>query len=176
MAPPAFAICSGGAGPSHQARVSPRDGHAARSLLHGGCLHPRVALGIERQRCPLGVCHQSHSTPFVRHAAVWDRPRRPAVCPRRGTERRQLGPSRDARHAQTAGKTHRNSTRALIADPSSPTHIPGDEANSPTVRATSLSPAAMMFSALRSRYSLPRRHRFVPNPRRVAMRGGRFDE
>lgn len=62
MVPPAFAICSGGAGPSHQARVPPRDGHAARSLLHEGCLHPRVALGIERQRCPLGVCHQSHST------------------------------------------------------------------------------------------------------------------
>lgn len=40
----------------------PRDEHAARSLLHEGCLHPRVALGIERQRCPLGECHQSHST------------------------------------------------------------------------------------------------------------------
>ena len=89
MVPPALTICSGGAGPSHWAHMSLEVNTRHACFFTRAYLHPRVALGIKRQRCPLGKCHLSHSTRFVRRAAVWDRPRRPAACPLRDTERMQ---------------------------------------------------------------------------------------
>lgn len=95
--------------------------HATKRRTRGtlassrGLPAPPGGLGHRASAVPFGCMPPVPQFPFVQRAAVWDRPRRPAVCPRKGTERGEDRRRLERPHALIARKSEKNSTRLRSA-------------------------------------------------------------